>query len=79
MTKLQDLAESIKQARKKAFELGAIDAYNDCVGGDIRAPPDGGEEVREAVVEYIRLARIRHGYLHGSTLRAYLDRHRSLV
>jgi hypothetical protein len=63
--------EQIQALARDAIVLGAEDAQNDCIGGDIRAPEGASEECERAVTAYRVACRVRHRMLHGPALRSY--------
>ena len=63
----------VTTAYQRAVSLGAVDSYDDCIGGDIRPPTDATPECVEAVAEYRRLAISRHRETYGRARRAYYD------
>jgi len=64
----------VESARANAVRLGAIDAYDDCIGGDLRSPPDASPECDAALAAYRLAARERQAYVHGPELRGIYSR-----
>jgi hypothetical protein len=45
-------SREVMEAYRHAVSLGAVDSYDDCIGGSIRAPYGATQECENAVAEY---------------------------
>jgi len=71
-----NVLESEKRVRElyeRARELGGEDAYDDCIGGSIRAPDGASKECEEAVRAYRRAEIEHYGKVYGPALHDYYN------
>jgi hypothetical protein len=61
----------VTAAYQAAVSLGAVDSYDDTIGGSLRAPFGAAPECVEAVAEYRRREIALHRETYGRARRAY--------
>jgi len=64
-------AGEVMSAYDRAVFLGAVDSYDDCIGGSLRAPDGATSECVEAVAEYRRREIALHSETAGRARREY--------
>ncbi len=66
--------EDVRAAAQAAIAAGAVEAYNDCVGGSLTDPPDASAECLQALQIFRTVSREHHRQVYGPMLREYYSR-----
>ncbi len=67
-------SDDVQAAAQAAIAAGAVECYNDCVGGSLTDPPNASAECLQALQIYRSVSREHHRQVYGRMLREYYGR-----